>query len=76
MHNHDFNSAPELNFVHSCANIMINLDCENGGFGPGCLTSCNCESQCDSIYGSCPSECIPGKNGTDCQEGRNVSFIH
>ncbi len=51
--------------------ILIDIllsECD-GAFGPGCLTPCNCEVQCDSITGDCHVDCLPGKKGFNCQVG-------
>ena len=49
-------------------------NCTGGYYGPGCSTNCNCDSLCDVITGACPTYCVPGKMGLDCQ--RSCSMGH
>ena len=54
-----------------CSDVLSQVDCPDGKWGPGCITPCNCQDPCDDITGICSSMCVPGKNGTTCQEGNH-----
>ena len=41
--------------------------CDGSYYGPGCHTSCNCNSKCDDVTGVCPTQCFSGKAKPDCQ---------
>jgi hypothetical protein len=57
-------------FSHSC----FFSDCSNGNFDVGCLTPCNCDTQCHAITGKCLSNCVAGKMGDTCQQGEQLNF--
>ena len=42
--------------------------CNQTHYGAGCQSDCNCQSNCNDVTGHCPTQCVPGKQGIDCQQ--------
>ena len=48
-------------------NYVLLLECEDGTYGAGCLSLCNCAATCHSVTGYCPGACDEGWFGEMCQ---------
>ena len=50
------------------------LDCAFGWYGPGCLSQCRCEDDCDKVSGICPTRCQRGWTGNTCQKRKQLIY--
>ena len=53
---------------------LLSVDCSVGKYGPGCLLTCNCETDCHKITGDCLVKCAPGWKGPDCLQRKYQTF--